>query len=290
MRGLPWLLLWMLPCLAGCQGPLLRAQRIAEQAGLEEALLPGAGFQHRAFLRLTEDSTLLTVFIEGDGSPWVEHGQRPAVDPSPHNPLALKLAAKTPGSVLYLGRPCYFGLQHEPECSDIYWTSARYSARVVASLAAATNEFAQHHGIRRILIVGYSGGGSLAVLMAPQVPAAAAIVTIAANLDTDAWTQYHGYLPLYDSLNPATRAPAAQPLIEWDLSGLRDTNVPYSSVRSYFDRVPSARNLRYPEFDHVCCWVRLWPEVYGDIRRQLLLHPSPPGGEGAAREPSYERR
>src|SRR6185437_2332145 len=105
--------------------------------------------------------------------------------------------------VLYLGRPCYLGLASSPECRPADWTFERYSARVVASLAAATNRFREREGRPDVVLVGHSGGGTLAVLMAPQVQGLRAVVTIGANLDVAAWTLWHGYLPLNGSLDPA---------------------------------------------------------------------------------------
>ena len=73
---------------------------------------------------------------------------------------------------------------------------------------------------RSVVLIGYSGGGVLAVLIAPQVPGSA-VVTIAANLDVEAWARWHQYTPLSGSLNPATQPPL-DALHEWHLVGDRD--------------------------------------------------------------------
>ena len=99
------------------------------------------------------------------------------------------------------------------------------------------------------------------MLMAPGVRSAVGVVTIAANLDTDAWAKWHGYSPLADSLNPSWQPPLPARLPEWHLVGGRDVNVPYSTVQRYFERVPPTRVLRYPTYDHVCCWEALWPAL-----------------------------
>jgi pimeloyl-ACP methyl ester carboxylesterase len=273
--------------LCGCAGPVKRVEALARRGGLEFLVLPGVGFQHRAFAALRGDD-LLVVFIDGDGSPWVDHGRRVASDPTPRAPLALELAIRTSESVLYVGRPCYLGLMRDG-CSEEVWTSERYSAAVVASMVAATTTYVAAHNFQRVLIVGYSGGGALAVLMAshwsnplnvaasgsPSTPVArdmppvAGVVTIAGNLDPDAWTRLHDYLPLTGSLNPAVAPALPTSLREWHLVGDRDANVPSSAAQLYLQRLSPDRIWRYASFDHACCWVREWPAAFARIRAEL---------------------
>lgn len=250
--------------LAACASPARHAQSVALRAGLTPLVLQGGAFELRAFAVSRPPRDLLSVFIDGDGSPWVDGGRRISPDPTPRVPLALALAAETPGSVLYLGRPCYFALQPHPACSPALWTSQRYSSTVVASLADAASRYATAHGFRRVLLIGYSGGGTLVALMAGDMPDVVGVVTIAGNLDPGAWARLHGYLPLIGSLDPASRRQIPG-LAQWHLIGGRDTNVPFSVVERYLAQVPSARIRRYPSFDHVCCWVRAWPKAIGAI-------------------------
>lgn len=254
--------------LAACASPARHAQSLALRAGLTPLVLQGGPFELRAFAASRPPRDLLIVFIDGDGSPWADGGRRISADPTPRVPLALTLASETPGSVLYLGRPCYFALQQRPVCSPALWTSRRYSSAVVASLVGAASRYATAHRFRRVLLVGYSGGGTLAALMAGNMPDVVGLVTIAGNLDPGAWARLHGYLPLTGSLDPASRPPIPG-LAQWHLIGGRDTNVPFSVVGQYFAQAPSARILRYPSFDHVCCWVRVWPGAVGAILAEL---------------------
>src|SRR4030095_5539825 len=197
----------VLALLVACASLTERADKIASQAGLAPLQLTGGGFVHRAFYRAASGGPRLIVFVEGDGSPWVNAGREPANDPTARNPLALRLAARTAESVLYLGRPCYLGLAHDANCSAELWTSARYSDSVVSSMVIALEGFVNERAFREIVLVGYSGGGVLAVLMAPRLPAGTKVVTIAANLDVAAWTRAHSYLSLNRSLDPAELPP-----------------------------------------------------------------------------------
>jgi hypothetical protein len=137
-------------------------------------------------------------------------------------------------------------------------------------MVSAANAFAADHGFRKLLLVGYSGGGTLVTLMAPHMPDVVAVVTIAANLDTDAWTRLHGYQPLTGSLNPSAEPPLPDRIREWHFVGGRDTNVPYAAAQRYLEHVPPDHIVIYSDFDHVCCWEREWPSM---LSRVVLAEP-----------------
>jgi pimeloyl-ACP methyl ester carboxylesterase len=255
--------------LVSCTSPMERADRDARAAGLEPQLIEGKGFRHRAYVPRQLSGDVLIVFIEGDGLPWTRGGTEIAADPTPQWPLALELAAATPGTVLYLGRPCYFGLQNDPGCKPDLWTFARYSNAVVDSMATAAGQTARSLGATKVVLVGYSGGGTMAVLMATRIPQAVAVVTVAANLDIDAWTERHAYLPLKDSLNPALEAPLPRGIGQWHLVGGRDTDVPPDSVARYLERAPAAHVQRFEDFDHRCCWRDAWPSIWRELEPEL---------------------
>jgi pimeloyl-ACP methyl ester carboxylesterase len=252
-------------CACADPDPLARAQRIARHGRLQSLMLEGAGFQHAAYARVSEGDALLTLFIEGDGVPWIDINVI-ARDPTHGWPAMLELAARTPGSVLYLGRPCYFAARSDPACEERWWTSARYAPEVVASLASAAGRFREAHHLSRILLVGHSGGGTLAVLLASRLPAVIGVISIAGNLDPEEWTRQHGYSPLTESLNPAREPPLDPALPQWYLVGDLDKVVPTTMAARYLIRVPPERIWRYPLLDHSCCWQRVWP----DVRKRVL--------------------
>ena len=106
---------------------------------------------------------------------------------------------------------------------------------------------------------------SLSMLLAPRFPQTAAVVTVAGNLDIDAWTAHHRYRRLTGSLNPASHARLPPHLYQRHYVGGRDRVVPPEIVsRGAFDR---ATVVLVPEFDHVCCWPRLWPSILADLVR-----------------------
>jgi hypothetical protein len=251
----------LLFALGGCANSTSRAHLFASRHGFHSAVLQGTQFQHQIFEIRGAPIEALYVFIDGDGLPWTDAGTRIARDPTPHRLLALELATRTPHAVLYLGRPCYFRVQSGAPCGPDMWTDRRYSREVVDSMAAALNRFADGAGYKKVILVGYSGGGTLAALMAPHVPATRMLVTIAANLDVAEWTRWHHYWSLDGSLDPASEPPLAAAIEQWHLIGGRDTNVPEAVNRRYFNGVSPDRIWRFPEFDHACCWVKQWPQI-----------------------------
>jgi pimeloyl-ACP methyl ester carboxylesterase len=257
--------------IAGCIAPpAARTQQLATRNGFQPVTLQGTKFQHRAFARDARGAghtRLLVLFLEGDGSPWIDAGRRVAADPTPQRPLALELAIETPASaaVLYLARPCYEQAARPPECTERLWTSHRYSTEVVDSLSAAASRYITEHQFERVVLVGYSGGATLAALMAKSVPHVIGLVSVAGNLDPDEWANLHGYLPLTGSLNPSLQPPLPADLPQWYLVGERDTNVPAEATARYFERVPRNRVWSYPGFDHRCCWVGEWRSAFAKI-------------------------
>lgn len=266
----------MTTLLSGCSTPAQRVDRLAADAGLARTVVTGDRFHHVTYTRLRADAPLL-VYLEGDGRPWAHGGREVTSDPTVRHPLALGLAARSGlASVLYLGRPCYIGLAILPECHPGEWTFERYSADIVASLVACVNRFVADHDIRHVILIGHSGGGALAVLMAPRILNLRAVVTVAGNLDVRAWTAYHGYLPLSGSLDPADTGPLPQGIVEIHLTGAADTEIPPALLGRYFAAHSAAQHWTYARFGHRCCWQEAWPQLLPQLVEAALREVPPP--------------
>lgn len=248
--------------LQACATSAQRVDRLAAEQGYRRVVVTGKGFSHVAYIKGKPDSArALHVYLEGDGSPWL--GGRAAKYPTSRNPMMLKLMALDPAPGIYLGRPCYQGLQQSENCASKWWTRRRYSAQVVDSMTTALLALAGER--QPLMLLGHSGGGTLAMLMAERLPNVVAIVTVAGNLDPSAWTRLHGYPPLQGSLNPAERPPLPAAIRQLHLAGGRDRNVPAEFIRRVASQQNHADYRYFERYDHTCCWQEIWLTVLSEF-------------------------
>jgi pimeloyl-ACP methyl ester carboxylesterase len=279
--------------LAGCgalmspQQARLQAEDIASVGRLQPREMSAGPFTLLTFARGTSLATpLLHVYIEGDGRAWRGRRQPPR-NPTPVDPVALTLAAADPHpAVLYLARPCQF-VEAGSACDPSLWTDARYGEAAVAALHAVLQRVQAPVAQRRLLLIGHSGGGVMAALLAARRPDVVALVTLASPLSVSDWTRTLSLSPLTRSLDPATLpAPALARLArlpQHHFLGSDDAIVPASSLRGYLDALPRphAATLRIiPGIDHHCCWRGRWPALLHRVREGLA--PGPRRGAAAA--------
>lgn len=200
---------------------------------------------------------LVTIVIEGDGEAHDRRG-RPTDDPTPRRlGTGLEIAQSWPGDhVVSLGRLCQHTRNTDLQCSVEDWTTGRFSAEAVAATNAAIDEIRAMTGARRVRLVGWSGGGVMATLVAQRRVDVDALVTFAAPLDTDAWTRALGLSALDRSLNPAEREfywPAPQIHLLGRFDGTVPAQVMAEATRGVAgpDAVVEIRRQR-----HECCWTR----------------------------------
>ena len=248
--------------------PSEKIEKEAFDLGFTRQVITGQGFRHVAYFKGAEvPSKSLHVYLEGDGSPWTTHIQV-AEDPTPHNPLMLHLMAFDSGPAVYLGRPCYYGLLDDPQCKTELWTSARYSEQIIASMVAALNSIMKKFAYNHVVLIGHSGGGTIAMLMAEHLPQTKGIITIAGNLDTEKWVNFHNYSPLYLSQNPSTRQPLSQKIYQLHLVGEYDQNILPEMILSATGHQPNIEVRVLKGFDHVCCWQDIWLDILGQAKNK----------------------
>lgn len=268
--------LWLWALLAGCSAPGQWLDRQASNLGFQRQLLEGQPFRHVAYVKGQPCARgLWHIYLEGDGQAWLS-ARRVATDPTPRHSFLFELMASDPAASLYLGRPCYHGRVHDPGCHPLLWTQQRYSDTVVTSLVAALKKRLPAKPCQLVLI-GYSGGGALAMLMAARLPQVAGVVTLAGNLDVAAWTQRHGYTPLSGSLDPAKRLPLPRSIFQVHVSGAEDREIPTPITRAALLRYPDADFLIVKDLNHKGNWLKIWPEVLEKIQRHSTTPQIPRG-------------
>jgi predicted alpha/beta hydrolase family esterase len=209
---------------------------------------------NRTTLSKPNDGQLI-VFIEGDGRAWVT-ATSAAVDPTPRSTPMLDLMRTSNVDAVYLGRPCYWINTFVAPCAPKYWTSHRFSDEVVTAMTVAVRQL-RSDAERPVLLVGHSGGGTLAVLIAARLSGEVGVITFGAVLDHAAWTTRHGVSALSGSLNPAQMTANMRSFSELHVFATRDETVRVADSQSYLN-ARGGRPYTTIEGDHLCCWAEWW--------------------------------
>ncbi len=253
------LLLLQLTACSLLLSPAERIDQLAQHSGLTRQLVTGERFSHVVYNNHFSGAVQrLHVYIEGDGRAWRSRYQL-ADDPTTGDPLMLRLLLRDTAPALYLGRPCYSGLSETPPCNPYYWSRGRYSEEVVSSMAAALQRLRQQFAARELVLIGHSGGGTLAMLLAGRIAEVRGVITLAANLDIEKWTAQHHYSPLTGSLNPAKQPPLDADITQLHLFGAEDNTIAFKPVRRVVGQQPNAFWQLIKGCGHRDCWETMWP-------------------------------
>lgn len=272
--------LWLCLFLVGCvtvPSPAERrgvADTLAAQHGWGAVMLPAGQFDLVAYLPANlptylppslDKANRLTIYLEGDGLAWIT-GTHLSSDPTPRDPLGLRLALAQPeGAAAYLARPCQYVETEHRQCASLYWSEQRFAPEVIAATNHAIDTLKQRFGAKRLTLVGYSGGGAVAALVAARRDDVDQLITVAGNLDHAAWTTYHRIHPLAGSLNPVDQIATLRQLRQWYWVGGKDENITPALVQDFANRFPADRRpvVRIESgFDHRCCWAAEWPRLW----------------------------
>ncbi|ALF86655.1 MULTISPECIES: alpha/beta hydrolase family protein [Ralstonia solanacearum species complex] len=242
------------------------AEAQAAAAGLHREQLDAGGFVLTAYARMTRPDAPLDLYIEGDGLAWISRSE-PSLDPTPREVVGLALAAADPApNVVYVARPCQFTpMAMNPRCGVPYWTGKRFAPEVVASIDQAVSHFAARVPGQRIHLIGYSGGGALAVLVAARRTDVASIRTVAGNLDHALVNRLHDVSAMPQSENAIDFAEQVASIPQVHFTGADDTVVPPIVAQRFVDatgnRCAQARTV--PGITHGGDWSHLWPRLLG---------------------------
>jgi|TARA_R110000868_G_scaffold161423_2_gene391704 hypothetical protein len=264
---------FVLLALSGCGASLSNrfalADDVAARDGLDKHVFHAAPFYVTAYLSATNTKAATTgrVYIEGDGLAWLSKST-PSLNPTPIDPYALRLAEIDSGAGVdrvYLARPCqYSGWDREGNCPRKYWTTHRYAPEVLRAYSALLARLKAERGWQHVELVGYSGGATLALLMARGRTDITAIRTVAGNLDIDAHSRYHKVSMMPESLNPANYAPDYAALPQYHFVGADDPIVPQPIAQSFVSKMGDPRCVRIETLKgvtHGKGWIDLWPAL-----------------------------
>lgn len=251
---------------AGCVSvsPRNEADNVAQRAGLISENIPTTAMIIATWSRITPPVKSLHVYIEGDGFAWKSRTQ-PSDNPTPRNPIGLALAASDiHENVLYLARPCQFVGPPLPEnCSVNLWTNDRFSPAVIDAMNEAISQFVKRYPGVKLDLVGYSGGGNIAVLLAARRADVRSVRTVAGNLDVAYVNALHHVSVMPDAVSAIDNAPALRALPQIHFSGDVDKTVP-SVVARRFQQAVGGNCTRVDVvigMAHGSDWAAIWPQL-----------------------------
>jgi len=251
----------------GADDRIAQARQLAYEANWQELDLPSRPFALRSYIN--QQPTIngeLTIYIEGDGVAWVD-GQYPSRNPTPIEPIALKLALKQPiGASAYLARPCQFiGLENRELCNSSAWTSARFSGDAIDSTNQAINLLKMQTRAQKLVLVGYSGGAAIALLTAAGRQDVSLIISVAGNVDPFSWVATHQLDILVSSLDTKDSISKLSGIRQIYFVGGNDRVIPRDIAKAFADKFEKNTRPIVMEIvgnGHSCCWVRQWPELW----------------------------
>jgi hypothetical protein len=260
---LPILLLAMI--LIGCNTARFNASKtadtLAEKRSFTKKLVKGGEFWFTTYQKITRPDDPIVIYIEGDGR-ILANRYVISSNPTPTKPLFINLAFSDPRpNIVYLARPCqYTPMNLNSQCNNTYWTNKRYSEDSIDAINQAINKITNNNNFE---LVGYSGGGGVAILIAARNKSVNSILTIAANLDIDSFTKYHKSAPMISSLNPIDYVNEVKNIPQLHFSGGKDKIVPAFIGEKFVSQITTgcARHEILPDAEHARYWKSYWDYV-----------------------------
>ncbi len=205
------------------------------------------------------------VYIEGDGLAWLTR-HRPSKDPTPTKSTTLDLAKHDPSNnaVLYLARPCqYMSSDVMGLCSKKYWTSHRLAPEVIQALNEAIDQIKAEVQAKHVVLIGYSGGGAAAALVASHRSDVIFLGSAAGNLDIHGWTSWHKVSKLTGSQDPMRITHAIQHIPQRHVSSYDDSIVPPQISENFCN---AQQKMEYCQqisgMSHGGDWYTMWNYSY----------------------------
>ncbi len=241
------------------------AARLAKSGGLRHAEIIAGPFVLTAYVRVAQKGQPADVYIEGDGHAWLGR-HTPSLDPTPDNPVGLELAAADAApNVIYIARPCQYSRMAAPvACPVEYWTHARFSSIVIKAMNDELDILKRRYGFGKVNLVGYSGGGAVAVLLTARRRDVASLRTVAGDVDSAVMGEIHGLSPLTGSLAPEDAARQIAGIPQIHFIGGQDTVITPAIYQGYKEMSGAGaciENRIVPDMSHNGDWARVWPRL-----------------------------
>lgn len=265
-----WLPALALLCLTACAGSLFSDTR------LQDALSTGRAAQMSASWAYNDDFYLLLqtkalsqqnpihIYIEGDGFAYASPG-KPSSDPTPFNPVALRLATQdNRTNIAWIARPCQYtkGTAKHAHCSQKYWTTHRMAPEIIHLYQKVLDQLLAKTKATQIELIGFSGGGAIAALLAAKRSDVVSLRTVAGNLDNAALIKHHAVSAMPDSLDAADFTDKLKAIPQIHYVGADDETVPPFLCDNFIHHIgSSAHKIVVQGTSHMSGWVEKWPQL-----------------------------
>lgn len=206
-------------------------------------------------------SKTIRIYIEGDGKAWIRRG-RPSSDPTPENRLVHYLMKEdTKTDIAYLGRPCQY--MQTSECHSKIWTFERYSKSVVDLMSHSVDKIKTHGNYQQVELIGYSGGATIALLLAARRDDIISVRTVAGNLDPAFTNNLHGVSDMPNAMNPLDFKETLSQIPQVHFYGSNDIIIPDKISRHYYSQMSSSRciTIKSVAASHHSGWAEHWHEL-----------------------------
>ena len=240
------------------------AEDIVSHSGFIKEYIKAGQFTLMTYQRFYGHSERISIYIEGDGRAW-ETKYKLSGDPTPSDPVALRLAVEDSGdNIAYMARPGQYPLSGIPDCSSRYWSEARFAGEVIDAFNRGIDLLKKKSRASRVELVGFSGGGAIAVLIAARRNDVISLRTLAGNLDPKAFCRYHHVSLLEGSMDPMDAAKSISQIPQRHFIGLKDSVVPIGIAQSFvrmqgdnaYQRVTIVHGVT-----HTQGWTERWKEL-----------------------------
>lgn len=208
----------------------------------------------------------LKVYIEGDGLAWLSRTII-SKNPTPLDSTIIKLIFEDNSECkVYLARPCQY--IDSNICNNSFWTNKRFSDEVIKSFDESLNILKTKYKNKNFTLIGHSGGGAVATILASKRKDVDLLITIAGNLDIEKWTTMHKISKLEGSLNPADFSKNLENVKQYHLIGTKDKIIPKDIFLSYYSKFSKKDNIKYKYFnaEHNCCWEDPYKKILEELK------------------------
>ncbi len=238
------------------------ANTITKQNAFKKQDIQTDTFKLRTYVKFKDKTKPLKVYIEGDGFAWVDRYTLSA-NPTPVNPVALKFSINDKSqNVAYVARPCQYNTSKN--CSDKYWADKRFAKEVVESINQAISILKRQSKSKEIELIGFSGGGAIAVLVASKRDDIKKITTIAGNLNHKLLHRHHNIPPMIGSLDPIEIAHKISHIPQVHYVGKDDKVVVRKIANSFKKASKNDKNIKIIDISnatHTKGWEVLWNKI-----------------------------